>query len=115
MMLTRLALWRVLQCVAVCCSVSQCVAVCCSVLQCVAVCCSVATTSGLQKVSGLFSRRDQQIEDLFEKNPSKNPQSSKKSLIYFEIVCAGDNGFVQERERVCVCVCVGGFKEPCIF
>jgi len=35
---------RVLQCVAVCCSVcrsvSQCVAVCCSVMQCVAVCCS---------------------------------------------------------------------------
>ena len=29
---------RVLQCVAVCCSVSQCVTVCCSVLQCVAVC-----------------------------------------------------------------------------
>ena len=36
-------LWMnvVLQCVAVCCSVSQCVAVCCSVLQCVVVCCSV--------------------------------------------------------------------------
>ena len=32
---------RVLQCVAVCCSVLQCVAVCCSVLQCVAVCRSV--------------------------------------------------------------------------
>ena len=32
---------RMLQCVAVCCSVLQCVAVCCSVLQCVAVCCSV--------------------------------------------------------------------------
>ena len=31
----------VLQCVAVCCSVSQCVAVYRSVLQCVAVCCSV--------------------------------------------------------------------------
>jgi len=28
---------RVIQCVAVCCSVLQCVAVCCSVLQCVAV------------------------------------------------------------------------------
>ena len=28
---------RMLQCVAVCCSVLQCVAVCCSVLQCVAV------------------------------------------------------------------------------
>jgi len=42
-----------------------CVAVCCSVLQCVAVCCSVATTSGLQKVSGLFSRRDQQISKSF--------------------------------------------------
>ena len=35
------ALQRVLQCVAVCCSVLQCVAVCCSVLQYVAVCCSV--------------------------------------------------------------------------
>ena len=35
------ALYRVLQGVAVCCSVHQCVAVCCSVLQCVAVCCSV--------------------------------------------------------------------------
>jgi len=35
------AVWRVLQCAAVCCSVLQCVAVCCSVLQCVAVCCSV--------------------------------------------------------------------------
>ena len=34
-------LTHVLQCVAVCCSVSQCVAVCCSVLQCVAVRCSV--------------------------------------------------------------------------
>jgi len=32
---------RVLQCVAVCCSVLQCVAVCCSVLQYVAVCCSM--------------------------------------------------------------------------
>ena len=32
---------RVLQCVAVCCSVLQCVAVSCSVLRCVAVCCSV--------------------------------------------------------------------------
>jgi len=32
---------RVLQCVAVCCSVLQSVAVCCSVLQCAAVCCSV--------------------------------------------------------------------------
>ena len=32
---------RVMQCVAVCCSVLQCVAVCCSVLQCAAACCSV--------------------------------------------------------------------------
>ena len=32
---------KVLQCVTVCCNVMQCVAVCCSVLQCVAVCCSV--------------------------------------------------------------------------
>jgi len=32
---------RVLQCVAVCCSMWQCVAVCCNALQCVAVCCSV--------------------------------------------------------------------------
>ena len=40
----------VLQCVAVCCSVLQCVAVCCSVLQCVAVCCSV-----LQYVAVCFS------------------------------------------------------------
>ena len=32
---------RVLQCVAVCCSVLLCAAVCCSVLQCVAVCCCV--------------------------------------------------------------------------
>jgi len=32
---------RVLQCVAVCCSVLQCVAVCCRVFQCVAVCCNV--------------------------------------------------------------------------
>jgi len=31
-----LVVQRVLQCVAVCCSVPQCVAVCCSVLQCVA-------------------------------------------------------------------------------
>ena len=30
-----------LECVAVCYSVTQCVAVCCSVLQCVVVCCSV--------------------------------------------------------------------------
>ena len=67
MMLTRLALWRVLRCVAV----RR------SVLQCVAVCCSVATTSGLQKVSGLSSRRDQQIEDLFEKKTSKNPQECR--------------------------------------
>jgi len=35
------ALVRVLQCVAMCCSVLQCAAVCCSVLQCAAVCCSV--------------------------------------------------------------------------
>jgi len=35
------AVFSVLQCVAVCCSVLQCVAVCRSVLQCVAVCCSV--------------------------------------------------------------------------
>jgi len=35
------SLFRVLQCVAVCCSVLQCVAVCCSVLQCGAVFCSV--------------------------------------------------------------------------
>jgi len=33
--------YSVSQCVAVCCSVSQCVTVCRSVLQCVAVCCSV--------------------------------------------------------------------------
>jgi len=39
---------RVLQCVAVCCSVLQRIAVCCSVLQCVAVCCSVS-----QCVAGL--------------------------------------------------------------
>ena len=32
---------RMLQCVAVCCSVLQCIAVYCSVLQCIAVCCSV--------------------------------------------------------------------------
>ena len=32
---------RVLQCVAVCCSVLRCVAVCCSVLQCVVVRCSM--------------------------------------------------------------------------
>jgi len=32
---------RVMQCVAVCCSVLQCVAVCCIVLQCVAMCCNV--------------------------------------------------------------------------
>ena len=31
---------KVMECVAVCCSVLQCVAVCCSVLQCVAVCCA---------------------------------------------------------------------------
>jgi len=36
-----LSLYRVLQCVAVCCSVLQCVAVCCSVWHCVAVCCIV--------------------------------------------------------------------------
>jgi len=36
-----LTLSDVLQCVAVCCSVSQCLAVCCSVLQCLAVCRSV--------------------------------------------------------------------------
>jgi hypothetical protein len=30
--------YRMLQCVAVCCSVMQCAAVCCSVLQCVAEC-----------------------------------------------------------------------------
>ena len=41
-MRSRKGLHRVLQCVAVCCSVLQCVAVCCSVLQCVAVCCSVS-------------------------------------------------------------------------
>ena len=35
------SLYKVLQCVVVCCSVLQCVAVCCSVLQCVAVWCSV--------------------------------------------------------------------------
>jgi len=40
--LQRVAVYcSVLQCVAVCCSVLQCVAVCCFVLQCVAVCCSV--------------------------------------------------------------------------
>ena len=33
---------RVLQCVAVCCSMLQCVAVCCSVLQRVAECCRAA-------------------------------------------------------------------------
>jgi len=38
---TRVCNYRVLQCVAVRCSVLQCVAVCCSVLQCAAVCCSV--------------------------------------------------------------------------
>ena len=53
------------------------------------------------------------------------PESSKKSLIYFEIVCAGDIGFVQESKRgkgcVCVCVCVWFhralyfLKEPYIF
>ena len=36
--LVMIASTRMLQCVAVCCSVLQCVAVCCSVLQCVAVC-----------------------------------------------------------------------------
>ena len=41
-MRSRKGLHRVLQCVAVCCSVLQCVAVCCSVLQCVAVCRSVS-------------------------------------------------------------------------
>jgi len=45
-----LHLWRVLQCVAVCCRVLQCVAVCCSVLQCVAVCCIV-----LQCVTACYS------------------------------------------------------------
>ena len=39
----------VLQCVAMCCSVSRCVAVCCDVLQCVAVSCSVC--SALQCVA----------------------------------------------------------------
>ena len=39
--------YRMLQCVAVCCSVLQCVAVCCSVLQCVAVqICSSSAASG---------------------------------------------------------------------
>jgi len=38
---------RVLQGVAVCCSVLQGAAVCCSVLQCVAVCCSVLLFIGL--------------------------------------------------------------------
>ena len=37
----RTRLQRMLQCVAVYCSVLQCVAVCCSVWQCIAVCCSV--------------------------------------------------------------------------
>jgi len=47
---------RVLQCVAVCCSVLQCVAVCCSVLQCVAVCCSVVQCNGHQLTSAHSDR-----------------------------------------------------------
>jgi len=43
--------WRVLQCVAVYCSVLQCVAVYCSVLQCVAVCCSRFAASVMTRVS----------------------------------------------------------------
>ena len=43
--LQHVAVWcsvfQCVACVAVCCSVLQYVAVCCSVLQCVAVCCSV--------------------------------------------------------------------------
>jgi len=42
----------VLQCVAVCCSVSQCVAVCCSVLQCVAVCSRALAVRGPDKSRG---------------------------------------------------------------
>jgi len=40
-----------LQCVAMCCSVLQCAAVCCSVLQCVAVCCNVVESRGWTKVN----------------------------------------------------------------
>ena len=63
---------RVLQCVAVCCSVLQCVAVCCSVLQCAAVCCvlqcvavccsvmkcAVVCCSTLQSVQPTFVNED---------------------------------------------------------
>ena len=45
---------NMLQCVAVCCSMSQCVAVCCSVLQCVAVCCSVYAAGLLCTRTRLF-------------------------------------------------------------
>jgi len=44
--------YRVLQCVAVCCSVLQCVAVCCSVLQCVAVCVHVSLFPANRSVIG---------------------------------------------------------------
>ena len=56
LLLLRLRMSRVLQCAimscsescaAVCCRVWQCVAVCCSVLQCVAVCCSVSLCANM--------------------------------------------------------------------
>ena len=65
---------RMLQCVAVCCSVLQCVAVCCSVLvlQCIAVCCNM-----LQCVSG---HKNRIIINVTRKKKQKkeNPWSNRR-------------------------------------
>jgi len=45
------AIYHVLQCVGVCCSVLECVAVCCSVIQYIAACCSVLQCAAVRHVS----------------------------------------------------------------
>jgi len=55
---TAHAFGRVLQCVAVCCSVLQCVAVRCSVLQCIAVCCIITNEAAtLLTVESMWRKR----------------------------------------------------------
>ena len=72
----------VLQCVAVCCSVSQFVAMCCSVLQCVTVCCSGASHS----------------ENVFPPPPHLHTQNS--SVMQSVAVCCS------ALQRVAVCCSV---------
>ena len=95
---TRVPLFSVLQCVAVCCSVLQYVAVCCSVSQCVAVCCSVS-----QCVAVCCSDNVSCVHTHHVYGPCVSHTSRPTHIIYIFVDHECDMSRV--THMMCVCMC----------